>query len=527
MAFVSRAERKLHTVDSTTIGPGAYLSHNQYSSNPSFAPFTSTSERNFLKQANTSMTPGPGCYSIPQSNTDSYSIDNWGHLKTSAPFASQLKRFKYEDVSSSPGPGAYVVQDKWKSKKKNPKAQNGVNWARIPSAPSIPTHQQAFGYDQGPSGELVMQKNPELVHAGTFNNSVGPGHYNVQEKKKPRGGSWSKNRSTRASSKKPTTGPDIGPGSYSDSKLNLGPMYKLKQNAVFLSKLKDNSLSESKAPGPGSYNADKVSGFTKVKKVPRSLQNFGSSSLRFKQKYGEYDVGPGQYTTSNQDFVKTQGDSKAPFSSSNTRFRYTSTITPGPGAYKEQDISDSINKKVWGRQGVFGSSERRFTHKTSSQTPGPGHYPADCHSKIGTSNSMHGKPSAVFLSKSTKGIKPKTQGPAPGEYEIPSRFGASKPPTVSMHPALSKVTRTKSEGNLGFVSRAERFNSTDKIKRKQIPGPGSYDVKNGSRAKKVIVSREDRFKKLNKSALPGPGTYMEETDEWNKKSYNILFSEII
>jgi len=33
---------------------------------------------------------------------------------------------------------------------------------------------------------------------------------------------------------------------------------------------------------------------------------------------------------------------------------------PGPGQYTSQDINQRINKKVWGRQGMFGSGEKRF-----------------------------------------------------------------------------------------------------------------------------------------------------------------------
>jgi Sperm-tail PG-rich repeat len=47
---------------------------------------------------------------------------------------------------------------------------------------------------------------------------------------------------------------------------------------------------------------------------------------------------------------------------------------PGPGAYKQQTIVESLNKKPWGKQGVFGSTEKRFVQPHALVTPGPGLY---------------------------------------------------------------------------------------------------------------------------------------------------------
>lgn len=285
MAFVSRAERKLHTVSSTSVGPGAYISHAHYESSPSFAPFASTSERNFTKLFCQTSTPGIGSYTPLDLKSTNNSLDHWGHPKFSAAFASQADRFNIKNKSFSPGPGAYSVTDNWKNKKKVNKPQGGINWARIPSAPSIPANNQVFGYNETKTGELVMQKNPETVHSGTFKDSVGPGHYNVIEKTKPKGPSWNKAKGKREIFTNPSTGPEIGPGSYCDTKVSIAPMYKFTQNAVFVSKTKENDLSfDENSPGPGSYSIEKFSAFHKTKKLPRDLQNFGSSSIRFKKK---------------------------------------------------------------------------------------------------------------------------------------------------------------------------------------------------------------------------------------------------
>ncbi len=39
--------------------------------------------------------------------------------------------------------------------------------------------------------------------------------------------------------------------------------------------------------------------------------------------------------------------------------------TPGPGQYQAKGIKDELNKRVWGKQGAFGSTERRFAQLTA------------------------------------------------------------------------------------------------------------------------------------------------------------------
>jgi Sperm-tail PG-rich repeat len=525
MAFVSRAERKLNTVDNKTVGPGAYISQSKYASNPSFAPFASTSERNLHKIVCNTSTPGIGSYSLTDIKVSNSQLDQWGLPKFSAPFASQADRFNYKK-NSSPGPGAYSVPDKWRSTKKSRKSTACINWARIPSAPSIPGPSQIYGYEETTAGDLVQQKNPEPVHSGTVKDSVGPGHYQISTNHKPKGPSWSKAKIKREMRLPDTTGPEIGPGTYSENKISIAPMYKFTQNAIFISKPKkpQKELSQENIPGPGYYSLEKYNSFNKSKRLPRGLQNFGSNTIRFKKKSVEYDVGPGHYADFNLN--KSCAESKAPFSSTNNRFKYPSSFTPGPGSYKDYNLTEDLNKKVWGRRGVFGSSEKRFVKKPEEETPGPGYYRSDKRKKIGSGSSLSKNPSSVFLSKSKRDLDiKKAQGPAPGSYEIGSKLGIPKPPAVSMHPVLSRVTRVESEPNLGFASRADRFNKS--AKSTKTPGPGSYQWDLKSRPKDVILSKQDRFKPLNKSAIPGPGAYKEDTDEWNKRSYNILFSEMI
>jgi hypothetical protein len=160
-------------------------------------------------------------------------------------------------------------------------------------------------------------------------------------------------------------------------------------------------------------------------------------------------------------------------------------------------------------------------HKKTEKTPGPGHYPEN-EKRLGSYSCVYEKPHAVFLSKSNRGNSVKPVAPPPGSYETRSAFQVVQKKTTSLHPTLSKVTRCRSEMDLAFASRAQRFNEKELRKKAALPGPGTYNSKNKNPSKKVIVAQEDRFKEKKPT---GPSTYLEEQDKWNRKSFNILFSE--
>lgn len=47
---------------------------------------------------------------------------------------------------------------------------------------------------------------------------------------------------------------------------------------------------------------------------------------------------------------------------------------PGPGSYQVETGVSNIRQKAFGKNGVFGSTERRFVDTENLQTPGPGQY---------------------------------------------------------------------------------------------------------------------------------------------------------
>ena len=52
---------------------------------------------------------------------------------------------------------------------------------RAPTAPSIPTQAQSYGYEETKAGELIRQKAPHEGFTGRGIDSVGPAFYNPQD----------------------------------------------------------------------------------------------------------------------------------------------------------------------------------------------------------------------------------------------------------------------------------------------------------------------------------------------------------
>jgi hypothetical protein len=86
-------------------------------------------------------------------------------------------------------------------------------------------------------------------------------------------------------------------------------------------------------------------------------------------------LGPGSYNVSSATNKKMRNTNYIPFSTSENRFHNNiekSLQVPGPGSYQQKTIVEQLTKKPWGKQGVFGSTEKRFVQAAPLQTPGPG-----------------------------------------------------------------------------------------------------------------------------------------------------------
>ena len=177
----------------------------------------------------------------------------------------------------------------------------------------------------------------------------------------------------------------VGPGAYNPPSQPFLPMYKKNKNSVFASQVpkaggdtltnaqgplrsnEDSDIEEeeddpsAQAPGPGHYYNPKTQTAFKTKEVPVDRQYFGSTVDRFQKKpiaNQELNIGPGFYGDFSANYHIKKG--KAPFLSKKQRFNGLNDENPGPGLYKAKGLKETVKEKTWGRQGVFGSTEKRF-----------------------------------------------------------------------------------------------------------------------------------------------------------------------
>jgi hypothetical protein len=217
-----------------------------------------------------------------------------------------------------------------------------------------------------------------------LNKQIGPGHYDSQLGSNKKGTEWAKYKSKRVEVKSAEKAA-IGPGAYNPLSQPFVPMYKKNKNSVFASQVpkaaspfgnaqisQRNNEEESdgdeeeddvnaQVPGPGHYYNPKTQTAFRFKEVPVDRQYFGSTVDRFQKKpiaNQELNIGPGFYGDFRSNYQSKKA--KAPFLSKKMRFNSASDENPGPGFYKSKGIKETVKEKTWGRQGVFGSTEKRF-----------------------------------------------------------------------------------------------------------------------------------------------------------------------
>lgn len=95
-------------------------------------------------------------------NLSMFGLEKFGItvIKPSNCFQSKVDRFQdknLKDKSQTPGPGQYTDDLNWVKQKKNaPKPEwQQITWNRMQNPPSIPSHENVFGYEENDTGELV------------------------------------------------------------------------------------------------------------------------------------------------------------------------------------------------------------------------------------------------------------------------------------------------------------------------------------------------------------------------------------
>ena len=197
---------------------------------------------------------GPGAYNVTngfekiQRDMESaktlqgFGLDQYGiqFVKPNTSFASRVKRFQGGELdgqrTDAPGPGQYFKESEWgKHRKTESGWKKGGNVPVFnPNPPSIPSHNNVFGYEENARGTLIRQKNTELVHTGVKEDRVGPGEYEIEVRKTTKGPTkWVKPMSDR----KQKLHLEPGPGHYQPPSQPINPIYKNNKTAVFASRV--------------------------------------------------------------------------------------------------------------------------------------------------------------------------------------------------------------------------------------------------------------------------------------------------
>jgi hypothetical protein len=502
----------LHSTQNAELGPGCYNPHvPDYRPKAGSAPFGSTSERAGL--GSNSYNPGPGEYEV---NLTSLKLSN----RPFPQFISKESRIA-RDTSTSldvPGPGAYapeVVREPVppvQSKKLH--SASGINWVKVATAPSIPSHVQSYGYQEGPRGELVQLPLPVQGYTGAGEDKPGPGHYNPSDKLfRPSKRVISIGKVSGRKEQTPSAVP--GPGTYDadatkSSEVFHGGIMANRPLSMFASTTTRKPLMVTMyGPGPGAYKP--ASTFTSLREHlavnPESYHAFGSSDMRPRgdPPAGLPNLGPGAYDAAVLADSKEKHGSAA-FVSKAERFAASnpSLEARGPGTYESDATSlvTAVSKKLKGRFGVFGTTSSRFEAPREETRPTPASYdprdtnPAELRRKDKRSPAF--RPSGVREDPTHK-----LQG-ANTFYEAKKDW--PKPTTQSTH----------------FVSSVPRFAPTTKD---FVPGPGKYAVPSaiGTAPGGAGWSKSARFDN-GATDVPGPGHYNVHSS-MHKKTFNITIGD--
>ncbi|TYZ60414.1 hypothetical protein PybrP1_004588 [[Pythium] brassicae (nom. inval.)] len=455
------------------------------------------------------VTPGPGAYS--SNNQVAWESPSKSKSSASAVFQSKSQRLVGETrrggrKGSTPGPGTYASPEAFSSSKKKtlsallnePSKGSKLKWARLPTAPSIPTVSQSFGYEQGAHGKLVRHQPVPVGHSGRSDDTSGPGEYDplrgLKSVNKSRTTDFSKGKMTRIFEQEIQAKAAVpGPGEYRNPSDASASKDAMRASSVFKSSItRDRAAVEGRkqsVPGPGAYDGGSKSFVSEPK--PEHLQFFGSTVTRFDDVQRELlGPGPGAYyappSMSRPISFGCRKSKKAPFCSKTDRFESLRTRDQplaAPGSYDmPSSLSDTLNK-VTSRVSTFGSTTKRFDSLSSSSEHGPETYesqlerdmkPGDDNKQqhSPSSRSRHeAKPSSVFASASTRfQHATKAAGPSPGDYE-------------------SSWSSSGAEGT--FKSASERMTSKSG-RDADVPGPGAYSAA-PVRQKPVHMARPDVF----------------------------------
>ncbi|CAD8179473.1 unnamed protein product [Paramecium pentaurelia] len=586
MAFVFQAERDLN--QSTTqvpanVGPGTYTLLKTQPARQQVVPFNTQTLR--CKPIKQNSLPGPGSYNINFVNagqkvvlqSTQSDVQILEMPKQHSVFASKCRRFQEGSKNENPGPGSYepemIQQQRYQMATQENLVEQLMKLNKYKSIPSIPSNSQIHGYTD--NGTLELNKSPEEILTGLKNDSVGPGQYDLKdlfEQNKNRGFNWHKSKQPKLA---PVVSKEkqqlVGPGNYEIPEVNQ-PLYKLMPSGSFQSKtqrlfdmergqkarsfmryqfekkrnqlisnpqfadLQDEEIEyiEDATPGPGYYYKDSTTASTYSKSATKiDTQCFGSKQKRFEDEQVSTSIGPGDYRVDVPLANKSLSYKQPPFMSSNSRFdAKLQEKRPGPQTYNpKQTLEYNLIKRLERAPvGKFGYNQPRFDdNQFQVPQPGPGSYHF-------TSKSPEKGAQSVFKSSTKRtgpGSQSKSELPAPGQYdpknytiEYKTKMEEEEDPALKIQkpPFMSSMPRFQHKDEKKIEELDEEEESLRKSPQKE-PYKMPFQVKKHAPPFNI---QEKRFQYENsKNQSPGPGEYHDEKrNPWDKKTYNIQFSEI-
>ncbi|KAG5186656.1 hypothetical protein JKP88DRAFT_179587 [Tribonema minus] len=402
------------------LGPGTYNipldSHIAREKYQGKAPFLTTAVRKFESYAADEDAPAPGTYDVRPV------LGKAGSAMPSV-FKSGTKRFQRAEAAEAaavPGPGSYLTPGgigtgkggKAGAHKRSSRGGGGppgkdVTWNRIPSAPSIPVKEQAYGYEEGQHGVLIMQHAAHPGHTGCGDDRPGPLDYRPQlsaTKPERRGvPDFSRGpdrlvlleKAQANASSMPGPGyynasPGIGADDAATRSTASGRMRPRRRTTAFASATRRAPPAAAAAsPGPCTYNIP--SALSAVLKRAARDQSFLSTSLRFQNARAAEGVpGPGSYRTERpprsaqraaaRQHARLTRSRSAPVGFQSTSQRFgggaqcgggACASDVGPAAYDIPGMTERAARR-WEKGGAggagaaaraFGSSARRFPVK--------------------------------------------------------------------------------------------------------------------------------------------------------------------
>ena len=304
-------------------------------------------------------------------------------------------------------------------------------------------------------------------------------------------------------------------------------------------------------PGPGFYDQNIIPKHTNFS---YTAQNFGSNSPKFNSIKTENDIlGPGTYFKEKNKYepkIKNLLHIKFPEKQNmkNEKSVYVSNLIkknkeyqPGPGEY---NIEGELIKKEISNIKSFGSNVERFHGKEITTPKKQKKNSSDDNNNIKVYinqykieediKSIHLNKKIKYLTKLEKNKKKEKLRRQPYVYKPIPCVGTYSPEITKSiyYQVFSKINPYRNTvAPFNMINTRFSQVKNPRLEKKETPGPADYEVLPAFKALNldkrkynIFGQNEQRKSVIKDPVVPGPGLYnLNRQDEWNKKSYNVLF----